>query len=538
MANESKTTPATRAHHEFPWRFWRRRLTLLQFWRGRDKRWYFFGQQSDEQVRLLVRRHWWFLVQPALPFAVAITVLIILLWTAAAVPAWAPLWYLLELAAFLVMLGTGCWFAYRDLISWWYETYIITNKRIIYSRGLLEPTRLQTPIEKVQQVGLDINRLLGLVLGFGTLHVFLTGGEFYIKDVPNPRQVRDALIGAWEDFKASKPKEPPIPIPQDAEISGLLEKLAEPKPVPALPDADANRPPVFGSDPFIGPRRTFGGFLRIPCNVRYLSGEHTVKYVQRSIYVLWRNLAVPILLLVIVLPLAVAGPGIGLVSQNLQSSWWFGMGMIVVAILIAMALTYLNYVDDVYILTNKRIIDIERYYIFFFEKHDETEYKNIRDVKVKVQNILQRFLDIGNVYIETPGNNPDIIMSNVDQPFLLQDEILGIRAHKEKEDAAKKENTDKKSFYRWFSTVVAKLEDMTTSRGTPDLKNMDLLSAMTHAQEFGLDVVVRGEAIDHSGVPSGHVVYQDPPAGTLMQKDSQIEVVLSKRAVPVGGLIP
>ena len=529
MANESKTTP-TAPSNDVPWRFWRRSLVLLQFWRGRDKRWYFFGQQPDEQVRLLVRRHWWFLVQPALPFIASTIALILILWSAAAMPILGSLWYLLELAIFLAMLGTGGWFAYRDLISWWYETYIITNKRIIYSRGLLEPKRLQTPIEKVQQVGLDMNNLLGLVVGFGTLHIYLAGGKFNIENVPNPRQVRDALIGAWEDFKAKKPKDPPIPAPKDQELHGILKKLGEEKPVPQLVDADAGRPPVFGADPFIGPRRTFGGFLRIPCNVRYLSGEYTVKYVQRSLYVRWRNLSLPILLLLIALPLAIAGPQIGIVAKSLQSYWWFGMGLVVIAILISMALIYMNYIDDVYILTNRRIIDIERDFIFFFEKHDEAEYKNIRDIKVKVQNVLQRLLDIGDVYIETPGNNPDIIMYNVDQPFVLQDEILGIKSHKDKEDAIKKENADKKNLYTWFSTVVATLEDMTTSKGAPNLRTMDLLSAMAHAQECGLDVVVRGEAVDHAEIPPGHVVYQDPPPGTLMEKGSQIEIVLSKRA--------
>jgi len=540
MANQSKLTPTTASTHNdhLPWRFWRRRLSVLQFWRGHDKQWYFFGQQPDEQVRLLVRRHGWFLVQPALPFVASCIVLFILLWTAAELPAWASLWYLLELATFLAMLGTGGWFAYRDLISWWYETYIITNKRIIYSRGLLEPMRQQTPIEKVQQVGLDIDKVLGLLLGFGTLHVYLAGGQFYIRDVPNPNRVRDALMGVWEAYKASKPKDQPVPIPKDAELTEVLGDLGKLKPVPKLPDADEHRPPVFGADPFIGPRRTFGGFLRIPCNVRYLSGEYTVKYIQRSLYVLWRNLAIPVLLLLVALPLTVAGPEIGFVSKDLQSYWWFGMGLIVTAILVSMALIYMNYVDDVYILTTRRIIDIERYFIFFFEKHDETEYKNIRDVKVKVQSILQRFLDIGDVYIETPGSSPDIVMSNVDQPFILQDEILGIRAHREKEDAVKKENNEKKTLHTWFSTVVAKLEDMATSRGTPNLRTMDLLSAMVCAQEYGLDVVVRGEAVDNPEIPPGHVVYQDPPPGTLMEKNSQIEVVLSKRPSPVSDPIP
>jgi uncharacterized membrane protein YdbT with pleckstrin-like domain len=528
MANQSQIQPPASANEKAR-RIWHHRLALLQFWRGRDKQWYFFGQQPDEHVRLLVRKHWWFLVQPALPFVASVTVLFIILWVAAATPALASFWYLLELAVFFVVLGTGVWFAYRDLITWWYETWIITNKRIIYARGLLEPTRQHTPIEKVQQVGLDMDNLLGLLFGFGNLHVYLTGGQIQIEDVGSPDRVRDALMGAWEEFKASKPKEAPVPVPKDTELTNTLKTLSTKKEVDPLPNPDKDLPPLPGANRFIGPRRTFGGFLRIPCNVRYLSGEHTVKYIQRSRYVLWRNLLLPILSLLVVLPLTVAGPEIGLIPANLQSSWWFGMGLLVVGILIAMALIYMNYVDDVYILTNLRIIDIERYFVFFFEKHDETEYKNIRDVKVKVQSLLQRILDIGNVYIETPGSSPDIVMENVDHPFTLQDELLGIKEYKGKVDKAKEENTNKETLHKWFSTVVARLEDATTSRGTPNLKRMDFLSAMACAQKYDLDVVVKGEAADHSEIPPGHVVDQDPPPGTMMEKGSQIQVILSKR---------
>jgi hypothetical protein len=209
---------------------------------------------------------------------------------------------------------------------------------------------------------------------------------------------------------------------------------------PTLDNADANLRPLPGADRFIGPRRTFGGILRIPCNVRYLSGEYTVRYIQRSRYVLWRNWLLLFALLLVAMPLT---PQLGFIPANLQSSWWFMMGLTVVGILIAMLLIYMSYINDVFILTNMRIIDIERYFVFFFEAHVEIEYKNIRNIKVKTQSILQRILNIGNVYIETPGSNPDIIMFNVNNPFALQDEILDIRAHKERANDVKKENEEK-----------------------------------------------------------------------------------------------
>jgi hypothetical protein len=526
--SEKKATPEDR------WRSGRPRFNLLRFWRGQDSEWYFSGQQPDEDVLLVVRKHWWFLVQPALPVIGCTVALIVLLWASLALSSigLGPIWYLLELAAFLGILVTGGWFVYKDLVVWWYETFIITNKRIINARGLLEPTRQITPLDKVQQVGLDIDRILGLFLGFGTIRVYLTGGDLLMRDVPSPRKVRDAIIGIKEKIAASKKKDEPPPKPKDATMVSVLEKLAKEKPVPKLPDADEKLPPLRNAERFLGPRRTFGGILRVPCNVRYLSGEYTVKYVQRSQYVLLRNLLVPLLLLVILFPLAILAPGFGLIPSILLAFWWFGSLLVLVGIAIAMALIYSDYVDDVYILTNRRIIDIERFFIFFFERHLETEYKNMRDVKVKVGNVVDRFLDIGDIYIETPGKNPDILLASVDHPFVLQDEILGIRAHKEKVDAANKENNEKKNLYNWFSNVITTLEETAISRGTPNLRDMDLLSAMASAQEFGLDVVVSGEAISSPHIPPGCVVQQSPPPGTLMKKDSKIEVVLSKRPPP------
>jgi hypothetical protein len=535
MADKTNTSKNKAVSSPSPdrWRSGRPRFNLVGFWRGHNKDWYFSGQQPGEEVRLVVRRHWWFLVQPALPLLGCTFVLFVILWANISFPMFGAFWWLLELAAFLGMLITGAWFAYKDLIAWWYETYIITSKRIINARGLLEPTRKQTPLEKIQQVGIDINRVIGLFLGFGTVHVYLTGDDFYIRDVPNPRRVRDAIIGIKEEISAAKPKEVPPPKPKNADLVAIIEQLAKENKVDPLPDADENLPSLSNPERFRGPRRTFGGILRIPCNVRYLSGEYTVKYVQRSQYVLVRNLLMPILLFIVVFPVMLLVPSLGWVPDSFGAFWW-GVSIVVLgAIFLSAALIYFNYADDVYIITNRRIIDIERFFAFFFEKHQETEFKNIREVKVKVGNVLERFLDIGDIYIETPGKNPDIVLSKVDHPFVLQDEILGIRAHKEKTDAANKENAEKKNLSKWFNTVISTLEETAVSRGTPSLHSLDLLEAMEHAQEYGLDVVVSGEAIDSPHTPPGCVIRQNPPPGTVMEKGSKIEVVLSRRPVPV-----
>ena len=173
MARKSRQQGAAgaSANPRADWRAGRRgfSLDILQFRRGRDKHWHFSGQQPDETVRLVVRKHWWFLVRPGLPLLGAVIGLLLVLWGETVLPKQASLWYVLGIIALIAIVVTGIWFAYKDLISWWFDSYIITNKRIINTRGLLEPTRQQTSIDKVQQVGIDVGSMLGFLLGYGTV---------------------------------------------------------------------------------------------------------------------------------------------------------------------------------------------------------------------------------------------------------------------------------------------------------------------------------------------------------------------------------
>src|ERR1051326_2434482 len=136
MAINSKNKKATTAptQPEDMWRSGRSRFGIRQLRQGRDRRWRFAGQQPGEEVRLVVRKHWWFLVLPGLPFLGACALFLFSIYAATAFPIDQRVLVVFNIVAFLLVIGTGLWFAYKDLINWWFETYIITNKRIINSR--------------------------------------------------------------------------------------------------------------------------------------------------------------------------------------------------------------------------------------------------------------------------------------------------------------------------------------------------------------------------------------------------------------------
>src|SRR5260370_34957702 len=177
---------------------------------------------------------------------------------------------------------------------------------------------------------------------------------------------------------------------------------------------------------------------------------------------LYSNLARPVVLLVIILFGGFSSP----VLLPLIS-------IFALVLLILIGLIYTNYADDVFILSTRRIIDIERRLIIFYEARTETEYKNVRDTRVDVANIVRRLLDIGNLFIETPGSTPNIEFSNIYHPCDIQDKLQEIMTFKEKADEAEKDNKSRKELNNWCRSVVPVVAEKEQNVGVPNFKNLD-----------------------------------------------------------------
>ncbi len=350
---------------------------LRRVGRGKNRQYRFQGQVEGEVVKLVIRRHKFFLITPALPLIASILAFIGVVALGSLYPAAGAL------VAGVAILLTAIYFIYKDLILWWLETNIITNKRVLEWKGLVTPSRQEVPLENVQQVAVDQPSLLSMILSYGDVHLYLAGGKgLTMKQIPNPKKVRDSLqqitVQAREAKASAKPQ-----IPPDLDWRGVLAILAKGDEVPKLPDPDKKYAHLQRPGDIRRPLRTFGGPLRIPCDVHYTADEETVMYVQRSKYILALRLILPILVLLATIVVSLYFPHLLLYTA-----------LAILAILLWIGLTIINYVDDVFIFTNKRIIDIERKFIFFYEEHDQTEYSKIKDILVNVGNPLFLSLDV------------------------------------------------------------------------------------------------------------------------------------------------
>ena len=110
-----------------------------------------------------------------------------------------------------------------------------------------------------------------------------------------------------------------------------------------------------------------------------------------------------------------------------------GAGVIVLVLLVWMVSICIYYRPYICLLTSHRIIEIKRSHLLIWETRTETEYDNIREVRVHIDDLFGRLFRIGTVDIEMLSTSPDIRLSGVDRPLDIQDEIYELRDQFEQE---------------------------------------------------------------------------------------------------------
>ena len=86
---------------------------------------------------------------------------------------------------------------------------------------------------------------------------------------------------------------------------------------------------------------------------------------------------------------------------------------------------FVDYYLDVWIVTNKRILNIEQKGLFR-RTASELHIGAIQDVTSEVNGILRTVFDFGNVYIQTAGKDKRFIFKDIPEPEKIKEEITGI----------------------------------------------------------------------------------------------------------------
>lgn len=81
-----------------------------------------------------------------------------------------------------------------------------------------------------------------------------------------------------------------------------------------------------------------------------------------------------------------------------------------------------DYYLDILILTDKRLIDIEQKGLFSREV-STLGLENIQDIKTEINGMIHTFLDIGDIYVQTAGEQREFIVRGIHNPSAIKDMV-------------------------------------------------------------------------------------------------------------------
>jgi uncharacterized membrane protein YdbT with pleckstrin-like domain len=154
---------------------------------------------KNEQIVFVTRQHWIVLLIPLLVYllpAIVVTAGLLLLSIVFVLP---PV--LLALVLPLILLGKFIMIALR----WWNEQYIITNRRVVQTEGLIHKHVIDSSLEKVNDVVLD-QSIWGRLMGFGNVEI-LTASEIGVNrldKIGRPVHFKTAMLDQKEALNVSE----------------------------------------------------------------------------------------------------------------------------------------------------------------------------------------------------------------------------------------------------------------------------------------------------------------------------------------------
>ena len=361
----------------------------------------------EERVEFFARRSRWLLagrlVMPILLILLAIVVAIIM-------PIDTGLQRALKIGAPVVlMLVGGVWVALR-IIDWRGDYFIITNRHLTHHEFELRRFRVRLvkiPIGQVQTVEILKPSLLANAFNVGSARVTTAAvaGNVLFDYIDNPLKVKDVLERLTGLYRSVESAQTQAVMRQSLEKHFGMD-------APIKPQDDTAPPPRVRRPESLLTR------LRLRYGWRVVEGN-TITY-RKSIFVLIKRIAVP---LVVLIGLAVF---VGLALYLDVTPWVIALVVTIVGFGDALGLIWQveDWRNDIFQLTDRFIIDIDRVPFGFGESRKQAAISNVQNVDATRPGFFPTLFNYGFVSVDTAGAKGDIVFDYVPNPELIQSDIF------------------------------------------------------------------------------------------------------------------
>lgn len=302
-------------------------------------------------------------------------------------------------------------------LDWRNDYFVITTRHIIHHEFNLALRKFgtvikRTPVDQVQSVEIEKPNLLANLLDIGTARITTAAQSavIYFDYIDDPGLVRDTLTGLQQRVRElDAGREQALmreSVEQHFEAAAPLQEVEEPD-----PDLEhfARRSPSF----LTRVRRRFAG--------RIIDGD-TVTY-RKHLFVLLGAVRWPVLLGSVLFLFFSGFLYLGIRSPVLWSLWGL-FGLINLGWFVWQVEDWRN---DMYQVTNRYVIDIDRQPFGTGESRKQAELSNVQNINADRPGLLPTLFNYGNVYIETAGASADITFESVANPNQVQRDVFDHR---------------------------------------------------------------------------------------------------------------
>jgi hypothetical protein len=113
-------------------------------------------------------------------------------------------------------------------------------------------------------------------------------------------------------------------------------------------------------------------------------------------------------------------------SQPLETLFSFLENSFAMLIWIIGFFIWIDYYFDVWIITDKRVVNIEQKALFS-RVVSELEHIRIQDITTEVSGLIPTFLNFGDVYIQTAAEKERFIFRQVPDPYRIKDLLMNLQ---------------------------------------------------------------------------------------------------------------
>lgn len=345
-------------------------------------------------------------------------------------------------------------------VNWRNDYYAVTNKRVVHVEKviLLQESREEAPLERIQDISILMPGVVAKLLGFNDLGIQTAGatGRIVFKTIGNAAWVRDKIFEQLDLIRADEETEERETIRHKLEVElgrveGDLPPTAQQEELPPTARTDLSTV-AEGTEPFlVDLLRRCRSYLVPEMRVE----NHGVVTWRKHWFRLVDRIAAPLLLLFILLQLGLAA-ALDLLPPPARFVNYF-WAVFLLGVVVGLFLLWYRYEDwrnDIYQLTDDRIIDLKRLPLGLHEERREASLAMIQDIGYEIPGIFANLLDYGNVVIETAGREAVFTFDWVHRPRRVQDEVFArMDAHRERERDQRRERRTHE-LLDWFATYT------------------------------------------------------------------------------------